>query len=345
MAKRFDEGEFWLPAEFLSDEDILMSNKDNLNNNKNLNNFHFPSEFPFDFDQVVNSTNVEDHLVELTRQLSLHKSHQNYQRGNYAKVGSPQSTLFQFGGSSNGGSPNDPSQVSSPTSHFAPASNSSDLIYQAAAQVARLKIKQALNNSVLYNAYVQRVREEQILKHQQQRENVWSNNQSKDFVIQQQKQNGFSGVNVGAYLENEKSVWPSLQCMMQQNQQKRSGNGGSGNGHLSNVKKPSAGTGVFIPRLYGSCINEINGGFETRKNKMTGSTTSLHGLGERSYPHVIGGGHALPQWQPRRGGGLCSDYELQLAHKNAMLMHQRSSHLHQQVAISHELGLPQEWTY
>ncbi|KAG9138817.1 hypothetical protein Leryth_007448 [Lithospermum erythrorhizon] len=203
------------------------------------------------------------------------------------------------------------------------------------------QIKQ-YNNSVLYNAHVQRVREEQILKHQQQRENVWSNNQSKDFIIQQQKQNGFSGVNVGAYLENEKSVWPSLQCMMQQNQQKRSGNGGSGNGHLSNVKKPSAGTGATL--LYGSSLMKLSG--LNRKIKMTGcSTTSLHGLGERSYPHAIGGGHALPQWQPRRGGGLCSDYELQLAHKNAMLMHRRSSHLHQQVAISHELGLPQEWTY
>lgn len=85
MAYKLDEAEFWLPSEFLTDEDILMDNEENLVKSVGL---CFPPEFPYDYgssvlsspgESVVGSTETESDeedllLTELTRQLTLHDS-------------------------------------------------------------------------------------------------------------------------------------------------------------------------------------------------------------------------------------------------------------------------------
>ncbi|KAG9150221.1 hypothetical protein Leryth_009798 [Lithospermum erythrorhizon] len=355
-----EEAKFWLPSEFLTDqEDILLKNIHEIPEYREESGWKVwryeniemdASEYNLNKNKKPNNFNQ---VVELTRQLGI----QQKQRGGYGNngiVGSPQSTLSQFNchfgyssGSSNGGSPNGASKVSSPTTQFAPGGNSLDLIYQAAAQVAQMKIKggNGNNSSVVYNSFIQQLREEQILKHQQQhRGNLWSSNQSKNgSICQQPNHNGFTELNVGAYLENDQSSWPSLQYVMQKNIHKNCGNrpmlqnGGSGNGYFNSVKKSSAGTGVFLPRHF------ENNHIQYRANKKTGcSTTSFHGRGEMNNAHVSGGGCGQPKWQPSRTGGLYSDYDVQLAQKNAMLLHQMNA---RHVTLGHELGLPQEWTY
>lgn len=95
MADKLDEPEFWLPSEFLTDEDILMDNKENVSK---LLGLCFPTEFPYDYgssilnspvESVVGSTETESDeedllLTGLTRQLSLRETqkstptHQNH---------------------------------------------------------------------------------------------------------------------------------------------------------------------------------------------------------------------------------------------------------------------------
>uniref|UniRef100_A0A5B7B6P7 Uncharacterized protein n=1 Tax=Davidia involucrata TaxID=16924 RepID=A0A5B7B6P7_DAVIN len=170
MADTFNDGEFWLPSEFLTDDDILM-NKENFNKN-GLNtalgsNLCFPTEFPYDFgsflsspvESVVGSTETEsdeeDLLNGLTRQLArytLQESQkitcnpQNIEK-TWVLSGSPQSTLSRVGSwsgrsaVSSNGSPNGPSQVSSPrTTPLYPNNDAWDMIYAAAGEVARLKM-------------------------------------------------------------------------------------------------------------------------------------------------------------------------------------------------------------
>ncbi|XP_028097138.1 uncharacterized protein LOC114296998 isoform X2 [Camellia sinensis] len=145
-------GEFWLPSEFLTDDDILMG-KENFNKNA-LNSafgptFAFPTDFPYDFgsyspvESVVGSTETEsdeeDLLAGLTRRLARFTLQERAQKmasapqnlESWVLSGSPQSTLSAFE------SPNGPSPPTTP-----PGGNNDswDLIYEAAGQVARLKM-------------------------------------------------------------------------------------------------------------------------------------------------------------------------------------------------------------
>lgn len=89
MAQDLDDGEFWLPSQFLTDDDILMEKKNINNNHGNSQNpgagFCFPSEFPYGLDSygsstlsspvesVVSSTETEsdedDYFAGLTQQM------------------------------------------------------------------------------------------------------------------------------------------------------------------------------------------------------------------------------------------------------------------------------------
>lgn len=83
MAENLDDGEFWLPSEFLTD-DILMENQNSMGFN-NERKAHFPFEFPYGFDSsesslsspvesVVGSTETEsdedDYMAGLSRQMT-----------------------------------------------------------------------------------------------------------------------------------------------------------------------------------------------------------------------------------------------------------------------------------
>lgn len=87
MAEKLEDVGYWLPSEFLTDEDILMDN--NKENNKftfaasNSASLHcFPSKFPYDYASSLLSSPVESSaetesdeedslLHELTRQLTI----------------------------------------------------------------------------------------------------------------------------------------------------------------------------------------------------------------------------------------------------------------------------------
>ncbi|KAL5991656.1 hypothetical protein ACLOJK_012565 [Asimina triloba] len=170
MAEDLDDGEFWLPSQFLA-EDIAMDNK---NRTPEPALSCFPDEFPYGFDSygsalgspvesVVGSTETEsdeeDFLAGLTRQMA--DSSMIQEEGKLTgfpaigmdnpkpKVlaGSPQSTLCAVGswsrcslGSSRGSS-NGPSQVSSPPSTpLERKDDALDLLYAAAGQVVRMKL-------------------------------------------------------------------------------------------------------------------------------------------------------------------------------------------------------------
>ncbi|XAR66226.1 hypothetical protein NMG60_11012376 [Bertholletia excelsa] len=161
MADTLGNGEFWLPSEFLTDNDMLKG-KENLNKTSIDAafgvNFGFPVEIPYDFasccsssvlsspvESVVGSTETEsdeeDLLFGLTRQLAFSRitsAPRNLEKSRVSS-GSPQSTLGaveSWSGSSNG-----PSQVPSPPTTPPGGDNDAwDLIYAAAGQVARLKM-------------------------------------------------------------------------------------------------------------------------------------------------------------------------------------------------------------
>ncbi|KAG9453217.1 hypothetical protein H6P81_006121 [Aristolochia fimbriata] len=171
MADDLDDGEFWLPSEFLV-EDILMEKKHRGKENED-SGVCFPGEFPYEFgsfgsdmsspvESLVGSTETEsdeeEYIAGLTRQMAHSMLFDDDKLGQapnpcYADktkrvmAGSPQSTLCAVdcwnshsqGSSRN--SPNGPSQVSSPPS--TPLNHKEDawdLLYAAAGQVVRMKM-------------------------------------------------------------------------------------------------------------------------------------------------------------------------------------------------------------
>lgn len=95
MAESLDDGEFWLPPQFLTDDDTLMDKNNNLKSTKEVFGYQtdsakplFPFEFPYEFgsfgvssdlsspvESVVGSTETESdeedgYLAGLTRQMA-----------------------------------------------------------------------------------------------------------------------------------------------------------------------------------------------------------------------------------------------------------------------------------
>lgn len=178
MAENLDDGEFWLPSEFLTD-DILMENQNSMGFN-NERKAHFPCEFPYGFDSsesslsspvesVVGSTETEsdedDYMAGLSRQMTQSMVFEEEKlvfpafwndnsKAKKVMAGSPQSTLCEVGSwlrCSNGSSQassNVPSQVSSPpTTPMDQKQDAWDLLYAAAGQVVKMKMNdQGLNS-------------------------------------------------------------------------------------------------------------------------------------------------------------------------------------------------------
>ncbi|XWS56652.1 hypothetical protein CRYUN_Cryun09bG0104100 [Craigia yunnanensis] len=172
MAEHLDDAGFWLPAKFLTDDDII-TEEENLKNKSGGNNKTellissrgFQNEFPYEFDSfsalsspvesVVGSTETEssdedEFLAGLTRRLANSTSQKltvpslSLDKNEKTRVlaSSPQSTLSGLGSwsASSNGSPDGPSQVPSPPTLFCAQNDYWDLIYAAAGQVARLKM-------------------------------------------------------------------------------------------------------------------------------------------------------------------------------------------------------------
>ncbi|KAF8403006.1 hypothetical protein HHK36_011101 [Tetracentron sinense] len=174
MAEDLDDGEFWLPSQFLTDDDILMEKKiinTNYLSRENEAKASFPNDFPYGFgfssslsspvESVVGSTETESDEEDYIAGLTLQMAHSTLQDDvkcsghvfcaerpkRWALAGSPQSTLSAFESwsgcstSSNRGSSNGHSQVSSPpTMPMNVNGDALDLLYAAAGQVVRMKM-------------------------------------------------------------------------------------------------------------------------------------------------------------------------------------------------------------
>lgn len=160
MEKNLDDCEFWLPPQFLTDDDLLMDFKTNSVSEENklfgygFNPFGSNSDLTSPVESVVGSTENEsdedDYVTGLTRKMArstLKEGGLGYENGKGLSLsGSPQSTLCGVLGAACGcklgssrGSPNCLSQASSPPPMNRP-DVSLDLLYAAAGEVARIRM-------------------------------------------------------------------------------------------------------------------------------------------------------------------------------------------------------------
>ncbi|KAM6598681.1 hypothetical protein CsatA_018290 [Cannabis sativa] len=395
MASRsLDDAEFWLPSQFLTDDDVLMG-KENFDKNgvafgtdngcfggqrPCVNGF--PTEFPYEFDSfgsnsalsspvesVVSSTETEssdeeDFFAGLTRrfaQSNLREAQKpaapclSQEKPEWVSSGSPQSILSGIGSwsgrstISSNGSPNGPSQVvSPPTTPFGAKNDTWDLIYAAAGQVARLKMSgedakmsqqgrgllgpprtpsplPSLRNpnSGLYSnqGLSQNIAQFQALK--------------PDIAVQNRgRNNGYENGRCGRALNLSQSAWPSLQVQNQNQLPNRPAMGAAAPHTGSGAKRECAGTGVFLPRRYSNPP-------ESRKKSASPNVLLPAKVVQAlNLSFEDSNGYS----QPRFGCNIAPDHEALMARRNAILDQQRRS-LRPEVALNHEIRLPQEWTY
>lgn len=164
MADNLDDGEFWLPPQFLADDDVVSTPFDAKFPALRDDAVFFPSEFPYggvrssELGSPVDSTvggssetesDEEEQLVaELTRRMARPSLLPEVKSVGRFVSGSPQSTLCAFGSgcgcgkSSSQGSPNGVCKFSS-------AKTTWDLLHAAAGEVERMRLSQesyAFNN-------------------------------------------------------------------------------------------------------------------------------------------------------------------------------------------------------
>lgn len=425
MAQSLDDGEFWLPPQFLTDDDILrdLSMTNNSNIKKSSNNKEgfdleadatkslFPFEFPYGFgafghsssdlsspvESVVGSTETEsdeeDYIAGLTRQIAHSTLEDDAFAADKTKArfvsGSPQSTLCTVGrgcgcrqGSSRG-SPGCQSQVSSPPETW-------DLLYAAAGEVARMRMNeesygyhqhnggllcpprkpspisvplknhhpnhfdsaggiysrqhQLLSHQRLQATQFQQLKQQQQqqqMMKQQQGSSVWGGPQQQT----QSKPNGLyqvggmnrltrSNSNNGRSLGLSPSAWPPLQHAATQQQQNGSGMRAVFLGAPS-AKRECAGTGVFLPR-------RINTPTEPRK-KSACSTVLLPAKVVQAL-NLNFDDKGAP-FYPRFGSFMPESDSAALRSRNSNGVSYQKRNLRPQQAMSHEIRLPQEWTY
>ncbi|XP_031374805.1 uncharacterized protein LOC116189322 isoform X2 [Punica granatum] len=300
----------------------------------------------------------------------------------WAVSGSPKSTLSGLsgwlpshgGGISRNGSPNGGSTAPSPpTTPFGAetAHPNWDLIYAAAGHVARLRLtgegaktqprqQQPVGGPVYpikshsldtaankiphygfcsaHNQTNQNVRDEQMLKSCSP---VWTRTVKMNSFTQQNQQirsrvrgipyeSNSGRCGAGQPLGLPQSAWPSLHARnAQQNQNGQNLRSLFLNG--SGSMKERAGTGVFLPRRY------ENPAPEPRK-KSGCSTVLLPAKVVQALNLNLDDMNAHSQHR------FSSDYDVIMARRNALLAQQKRS-LHPDGGMTHEVRLPQEWTY
>ncbi|KAL2333313.1 hypothetical protein Fmac_014526 [Flemingia macrophylla] len=274
--------------------------------------FGFPSEFPYEYGpsspSSESSDGEEDFFAGLTRRLPLSEAR--------VPVGSPQSTLAGIG------SPN--------TKPFHQSNDPWDVIYAAAGQVARLKINNNNNNNNAPFLTLPHTRTFNQVEEVKVKVNpsVWGRRvEAKGSVLVEKRAREFryESVKCTRPLCLPQSAWPPLQhCNRVQFS-------GSGSRVVPAVKRGCAGTGVFLPRHYET---------PSEPRKRTGSAPVLlpakvvHAL-NLNVEELNGTGHQR----------FFTDYDAVLARRNALLMQQRLTLLRREEAATHEVRLPQEWTY
>lgn len=354
-----DDGMFWLPTEFLNDEDLLMdfkSAKTNHTGNKSTSTLYgfgaygSNSDLSSPVESVMGSTETEsdeeDYLNELSRKLAqstlednLWKTETNFGLESHhskssAMAGSPQSTLCGLKQMSSRGSPN----CVSP----APALNHTEsawgILYAAADEVARLRMAEEAS-SKYYNPIRNHIPqpprripspnfqfhqlEAAQLKQQQQHQQQHQQQYQQFIPPTRGRTPGGNMTPVALPL----SAWPTLQQSQQQQQQQQPGSGMRAV-FLGNptTKRESTGTGVFLPRQIGA---------PTEPRKKRGCSTVL--LPDRVL-HALN--LNLEAQNGSNGGRPCHDYDAEMRHRRSVSMAEQRRR-----QVEKELRLPQEWTY
>ncbi|XP_057983023.1 uncharacterized protein LOC131167952 [Malania oleifera] len=406
MADDLDDGEFWLPPEFLTDDDLLMEEKmSGMNFRKNqtegtgallpcgFGSFGAPTVLSSPVESVMGSTETEsdeeDSLTELTWRMAQSTLQDDCSKmdsvlgSENPKVrvlsGSPQSTLCDVWGGcgcredSSRGSPNGPSRVSSPPATW-------ELLHAAAGEVARMRMNeegtgyydgrglliplrkttlvsapvknpnsngglyydQSLSQPNFHAVQIQQLRQLQMMKQRSQA--AWGGQgmagglyQQHQVVPNRARANEFANNGNSRPLGLPPSAWPPLQKQNQQQQQQQNGSGmravfldspGS--------RKGCAGTGVFLPRRIGNPS-------ETRKKKLACSTVLLPARVVQALNLNL---EEMGAQSRLMNGSFPTDTDvpLKLRSNNAHQPQQKHS-VRPQPAASHEIRLPQEWTY
>ncbi|KAJ8747358.1 hypothetical protein K2173_012938 [Erythroxylum novogranatense] len=282
----------WLPSEFLTTVEDSFVDKENFNRNGSNSEFkpslNFPTEFPYEFDPFGSSSALSspvesvvgsaesgdddngdgDFLSGLTRRLTQQLAVKP-EKSKWVMAGSPKSTLSGIGSwsVSSNGSPK--AGISPPTTPFELKTDPCDLIYEAAGQVARLKMSsegQICQERHVLSRINQYRNQDQVPRPQfWVREQVKGGFQDQQLHLQEQIQNrarlvGYeNGKGVRPFLLPQ-SAWPPPQVQLNHT------NSGARqltiNGPGGGVKREkSTGTGVFY--LVDMAIHRI-----ARRNKV-----------------------------------------------------------------------------
>ncbi|KAL5133724.1 hypothetical protein HKD37_03G007013 [Glycine soja] len=363
MADNLDDGEFWLPPQFLTDED---DDDTSFCNNLTAQNYAVSRSLFFSSSSSETESDEEDHLAELTRRVALELDLNN--KGVFGDGGgSPQSTLSVFENSGKGSSPNDavPPHVNS--------SSTWDLLRAAAGEVERIcdescnrygqnfltpssvdasvqqpnavncangvglgfypQQKQHQQQPSLCHQQLQIAQFEMMKKQQQQRQmvppNRGINNNNNNVVTVGNVVNGL-GLSGSAWVPPPGSRMRAV--------------------FLAGKIEKSTGTGVFLPR----CVDTRN---NNDSRKKPGCITVL--VPDRvaqvlnlNLDGVVGGGHKQ-QHKPRfigENGSAVSRVRSNNYNNNnhyGYSHHQKRNNmkLQQPQVVNHEIQLPQEWTY
>ncbi|CAA0842841.1 Unknown protein [Striga hermonthica] len=345
MAQEIDDLEFLLPAELLTDDDLLTDFGGGFANSGGLS-----SDLSSPVDSVTGSLETggadeDDIVAELTRKLARSGlGESDISCDCTAKglklSGSPQSTLYGFKPGSRG-SPNCDSRACSPPEAKSPLSW--DVLYAAAEEVARMRMAEeaaALYSNELFSSarkpglvavtqlkndpstgfYPIRPQTHLSYHHQLQATKLqqMKQNQLKTIMMQNSvRRNGGGDLSYGL----SSSAWPTLQQSRQQTVT------GVKTGFLGETapKKERVGTGVFMPRRFDP--NPV----ETPKNQGFYVNQTMDSIDAH--------------FQTRGLGNFTHDYDAYLKKRDTLMAAYQGRIIRPQAAGNQEFSLPQEWTY
>ncbi|XP_057523102.1 uncharacterized protein LOC130802979 [Amaranthus tricolor] len=379
---------FWLPSHFLTDDDFLADEvclkRDTIRNDFDLFdnslagfNLHSSLDSPVSSTETElgdsndsNIKNDDEFMAELTRHLA--QSSLNYSSDESHNVQkpwmfstSPQSTLTGFGpwtsrsGFSSNGSPNGPSQVPSPPL-TPPAKNDAawELLFEAAGQVARLKMNALAAQMKQQNQNRGIMRAPQNIPFSA-KSHHHNHNSFYDFPQHEQlkrQSNGRFYCQHHSHNHNQQrsaplglpqSAWPPLRPNHHHHHRQPSNGSGMRSSYLNGpgipgIKRQSTGTGVFLPRRVGTTPTHQQP--EPRKKASVIHPARVVEVLNMNYEEIKMKNEFQSKHNSRYGTGMLSEHEILMARRNALLERQKKNLLKNEM-VTHEISLPSDWTY